>query len=402
MNGQNIIMVCQQNWDIGTGTNAKNLAKEFAKKNRVLYVNLPLDVNTLLRAHKEPGVKIRIRMLLGQEESLVKAQPNIWVYSPDVLGLSTNWLSSQSIFSLLNNLNAWMLARSIRKVAQVVGFDSYYLLQDGLIFPGLELKRLLKPRKFIYYLRDYMIAVPYFRRHGPWLEAALLKQADVVAANSAYLADYARQHNPHSYDIGQGCVLTLYQAHTQYPLPTELTWLPKPLIGYTGYLTTARLDLELLLAIARRQPSWSLVLVGPEDEAFAQSPLHDLPNVFFPGSKVPSELPAFLSHFDVCINPQVVNEITVGNYPLKIDEYLAMGRPVVATHTRTMELFQDYVYLASSEDEWIELLAKALVDQDPNLVEARVRFAHNHTWEASVGQLYRALNEVEHQSSNVI
>jgi len=79
-----------------------------------------------------------------------------------------------------------------------------------------------------------------------------------------------------------------------------------------------------------------------------------------------------------------------------------MGRPVVATHTRTMELFQDYVYLASSEDEWIELLAKALVDQDPNLVEARVRFAHNHTWEASVGQLYRALNEVEHQSSNVI
>jgi len=303
MNGQNIIMVCQQNWDIGTGTNAKNLAKEFAKKNRVLYVNLPLDVNTLLRAHKEPGVKIRIRMLLGQEESLVKAQPNIWVYSPDVLGLSTNWLSSQSIFSLLNNLNAWMLARSIRKVAQVVGFDSYYLLQDGLIFPGLELKRLLKPRKFIYYLRDYMIAVPYFRRHGPWLEAALLKQADVVAANSAYLADYARQHNPHSYDIGQGCVLTLYQAHTQYPLPTELTWLPKPLIGYTGYLTTARLDLELLLAIARRQPSWSLVLVGPEDEAFAQSPLHDLPNVFFPGSKVPSELPAFLSHFDVCINP---------------------------------------------------------------------------------------------------
>ncbi|MEJ7660032.1 MAG: hypothetical protein WKG07_10650 [Hymenobacter sp.] len=44
-----------------------------------------------------------------------------------------------------------------------MGFDSYYLLQDGLIYPGLELKRLLKPIQFIYNIRDYVMGVPYFQ-----------------------------------------------------------------------------------------------------------------------------------------------------------------------------------------------------------------------------------------------
>lgn len=45
-----------------------------------------------------------------------------------------------------------------------------------------------------------------------------------------------------------------------------------------------------------------------------------------------------MSHFDVCMNPQLVNEITIGNYPRKVDEYLALGKPVIATKTLTMDL----------------------------------------------------------------
>ena len=39
----------------------------------------------------------------------------------------------------------------------------------------------------------------------------------------------------------------------------------------------------------------------------------------------------------------MVNAVTQGDYPLKIDEYLAMGKPVVATRT-PMALFADYAY----------------------------------------------------------
>lgn len=393
MNNQNIIILAQQNWDTTIGTNPRNLAREFALHNRVLYVNMPLDVNTVLHGRKEPDVQKRIRVLFGQEEGLVQAEPNVWVYTTDVLLLSANWLASKSLFRAVNQLNARWLAHSIRKAAQAAGFDSFYLLQDGLIYPGLELKRLLQPRQFIYNLRDYVMGVPYFRRHGPWLEAALMQQADVVAANSAYLREYAQQVNPHSYDIGQGCVLTLYQAQAKYIIPADLAAVPGPVIGYTGYLTGLRLDIELLLTIARQRPQWSLVLVGPEDEAFAASPLHALPNVYFLGRKAPNELPAYLQHFDVCINPQLVNEITMGNYPLKIDEYLAMGKPTVATATRGMDMFAPHAYLAHAPADWVPLLDQALHEAGPGAAADRIAFARGHTWAASTQALYQALNQ---------
>lgn len=399
MNNQNIIILAQQNWETTIGTNPRNLAREFARTNRVLYVNMPLDVNTVLRGHREPDVKKRLRVLLGQTEGLVQAEPNVWVYTTGVLLMSVNWLASRSLFTALNQFNARWLARSIRKAARAAGFDSYYLLQDGLIFPGLELKRLLKPKQFIYNLRDYVMAVPYFQRHGPWLEAALMKQADVVAANSAYLRDYARQHNPHSYDIGQGCVLSQYRADAEYARPVDLPATHRPTIGYTGYLTEIRLDLDLLLTIALRRPQWNLVLIGPEDEAFQQSPLHKLPNVFFLGSKAPQQLAAYLHYFDICINPQIVNEITIGNYPLKIDEYLAMGKPVVATTTRAMEMFADYVYLATGPEEWLEQLETALASHTATQSEAGIAFTQGHTWEVSVGLLYDALAKAERHAS---
>ncbi|MEJ7660034.1 MAG: hypothetical protein WKG07_10660 [Hymenobacter sp.] len=43
---------------------------------------------------------------------------------------------------------------------------------------------------------------------------------------------------------------------------------------------------------------------GPEDEAFRRSPLHQLPNVFFLGTKPPQQLAAYLHYCDVCLNPQ--------------------------------------------------------------------------------------------------
>lgn len=399
MKDQNIIMLCQQNWDLGIGSNAKNIAKELAKQNRVLYVNMPLDVNSLLRGYRKPEIQQKMRVLTGQTEGLKQAEPNVWVYTPDVVCLSVNWLSSRRLFSVLNRFNSKLLARSIDKATKALGFSSYYLLQDGIMFQGIEMKRLLKPLKFIYYLRDYMLTVPYFRRHGSWIEHLLFKQADVVASNSAYLNDLAREYNPqHSYDIGQGCVLSLYQAENQYPVPADLAAIPKPLIGYTGSLTGLRLDMELLVAIARQRPTWSLVLVGPEDPEFVRSELHSLPNVYFLGRKAPEQLPAYVSHFDVCINPQLVNEVTIGNYPLKIDEYLAMGKPVVATYTRTMELFENHVYLAKGEAQWLDAIEQALQEEGTERRTSRIAFAQSHTWAASVQLLYNAVDVVEAES----
>ncbi|WP_426061754.1 glycosyltransferase [Hymenobacter sp. B1770] len=395
MKNQNIVMLCQQNWNIGIATSAKNLAKEFAKNNRVLYVNMPLDMNTVLSSFGQPEVKRHLGVLKGKSDAVVQAEPNLWVLTPKVLGASINWLPVRSAFESLNRWNSKKLAASIAEAAQAVGFDSYYLLQDGIIFQGLELKRLLAPRLSIYYLRDYTIAVPYFQRHGPWVEAQLLKQADVVAVNSAYLCEYALKHNPNSFNIGQGCALEMYQADIDYEEPADMARVPHPRIVYTGYLTTIRLDIDLLVAIAKQRSDWSLVLIGPEDDVFRRSELHNLPNVFFLGNKAPTQLAPYLQHADVCINPQMVNEATVGNYPLKIDEYLAMGKSVVATATGTMEMFADYVYLAHTAQDWLDMLDRALTEGAPSPAADGIAFAKSHTWEASAKSLYDTLEQFQ-------
>jgi glycosyltransferase involved in cell wall biosynthesis len=113
--------------------------------------------------------------------------------------------------------------------------------------------------------------------------------------------------------------------------------------------------------------------------------------VYFLGSKQPIELPAYINGFDVCINPQIVSEVTIGNYPRKIDEYLAVGKPVVATKTEAMSIFSNYTYLADSKEEYVEFINQALSQDNVTLQQDRKKFASLHTWENSVEEIYKAI-----------
>jgi glycosyltransferase involved in cell wall biosynthesis len=402
MKNKNIVMVVQQSWDLEIGSNARNLAMEFAKHNQVLYVNPPLDVNTILKGWRNPKVRQRLKTVFQVKPALEQVEPNLWVYTPDCICLSINWVGSQKAFRWLNYNNNVMFAESILKIAFRLGFVHFTLFNDSQMFLGLNQKEFLQPEKYIYYVRDYLITQAYFKKHGTWAEAELMRKADLVVANSAYLADYAHGSNPQSFDIGQGCELDAFDPAIKHPIPAELANLPRPIIGYTGFLTAARLDIALLEKLADARPDWSFVLVGPEDQAFRESELHRRANVHFTGTKPPAQLPAYLQHLDVCINPQLVNELTIGNYPRKIDEYLGMGKPVVATHTRAMEMFSEYVYLAATPEAYVPLLEKALAEDNHAQSVARTAFAKGHTWEASAKAIYDALDSLPSETKATV
>jgi glycosyltransferase involved in cell wall biosynthesis len=114
--------------------------------------------------------------------------------------------------------------------------------------------------------------------------------------------------------------------------------------------------------------------------------------VHFLGSKPPASLPAYINAFDVCINPQIVNAVTIGNYPRKIDEYLAAGKPTVATKTEAMSIFSEYVYLAETKDDYVMLIKKALANNSDEMSRERQAFATSHTWANSVKEIYKAIN----------
>lgn len=388
---RDIVIVGLQQWYTPIGSNCKNIALQFARHNRVLYVNAPLDRRTALKEKNDPQVQYHQKVLKGEEASIIPIGDNLWNLYPDTVLESLNWLPSTAAFSWFNKLNNRRFAKSIKKAVAQLGFKDIILFNDNDIFRAFYLKEMLRPSSYVYYSRDYLVGVDYWKKHGEYLEPLHIAKADAAVANSLYLRDMLQKYNPRSFYVGQGCDLRLFDATATHQRPADLPASGQPIIGYVGALNTLRLNIDILLQIAQARPDWRLVLVGPEDEGFKSSSLHQLPNVYFLGRKEVSELPGYISYFDVCLNPQVINAVTAGNYPLKIDEYLAMGKPTVATATKTMQLFKDHVYLAQSPDEYVPLIEKALHENNLSLQQARITFAQSHSWENSVSAIYDAI-----------
>jgi glycosyltransferase involved in cell wall biosynthesis len=187
----------------------------------------------------------------------------------------------------------------------------------------------------------------------------------------------------------------LFDASKHYEIADDIKNIPHPIVGYIGAISSLRIDEKIIQVIAKSFPDFRIVLVGPEDDFFTKSSLHQLSNVVFLGKKPLSSLPGYISCFDVCINPQLINEITIGNYPLKVDEYLAMGKPVVATTTHAMKIFEDVVYTADSAEEYPPLILKALEEDNDIKTQQRIATARSHTWKHSVDQLALAIQNVK-------
>jgi glycosyltransferase involved in cell wall biosynthesis len=260
------------------------------------------------------------------------------------------------------------------------------------MFSGFYLNDMIGAKKSLYYYRDYFLAVPYWQKHGNRLEPELFNRYDAVICNSEYLTGLAAKHNKQAHYVGQGCDFTLLESEIQTPVSIENDG--KPIVGYVGALNSQRLDLKLLEELATVQTEWHWVFVGPEDEAFQNSRLHELPNVQFTGAQPQSSLAAFINRFDVAMNPQRFNPVTIGNYPRKIDEYLYLGKPTVATKTEAMGMFAEHCYLASSKDEYISAISKALAENNTCAEKARKAFASQHSWSNSINKIHEVINQL--------
>ncbi len=392
---RDIVMVGLASLDSRIGSNVINLAEVFSKHNRVLYVNYPMDRLTLWRGRQDTIIQKRKKVLRGKIPDMEQVNENMWSFFPKTILESINQLPVNWLFDILNRINNKRFAREINRAIKILNFKDIIIFNDTDMFRSFYLKELIHAKTYVYYTRDNMLAVDYWKRQGTRIEPALMKKVDLIVANSTYLADIGKRYNPHSYYVGQGCDVSLFDKKLIKEVPPDLKPIKKPVIGYIGVLYTLRLDIDVLVHIAKSRPDWSLVLVGPEDEEFKASELHQIDNVYFMGRKKMEELPAYLSGFDVALNPQKLNEVTIGNYPRKIDEYLAMGKPTVATKTKAMEVFEKWVYLAKNKEEYVLLIEKALAENTPEKEAEREEIARSHTWVANAEAIFEKVEMIE-------
>ena len=132
--GRDIIIVGQQPWDVEIGSNCKNIALEFSKHNRVLYVNSALDRVSLMKGASDPKILKRNNIIKHKESGLVQINPTMWNLYPDTIVESINWIKIHSVFKFLNRINNERFAKSILRAVSDLGFSNYILFNDNDMF----------------------------------------------------------------------------------------------------------------------------------------------------------------------------------------------------------------------------------------------------------------------------
>lgn len=223
----------------------------------------------------------------------------------------------------------------------------------------------------------------------------LCKKVDLVFATSRGQVNRRRNYNPETYLLPNGVNYELFNQALDpaTPVPADIAALPKPVIGLVGWLSF-QVDPLLLLRIAEAYPDCSLALVGPD--AFTQDATYQQlkarPNVHFLGRKPVEELPRYLKAIDVATIPYRVEGHNLTAYPLKLHEYLAAGRPVVATALPELRHFTHVVRVAATYDEFLAELGEALQERDQHALATRLAEAQQNTWDKRVEEIYRVFN----------
>ncbi|HEU5373498.1 MAG TPA: glycosyltransferase [Gaiellaceae bacterium] len=129
---------------------------------------------------------------------------------------------------------------------------------------------------------------------------------------------------------------------------------------YVGTLHESRLDVELVLELARSLPSLALALVGPNSLAdHTRRRLATEPNIHVLGARAYEDVPAYLQHADVIVVPHVVNEFTQSLDPIKAYECLAIATPTVATPVAGFEQLRGQLTVAPA-DIFVHAVEQAL------------------------------------------
>ena len=216
-------------------------------------------------------------------------------------------------------------------------------------------------------------------------EERLLKSADLVITTSARLAEIVGQAAANLLIRNAAEVEHFEKVPERLAYPAE-----RPVAGYLGAIADW-FDMELVIAAAERFPGWDFVLVG--DTTFCDlSKAKRVANIKLVGEVPYSEAAGWVHSFDIALIPFKLTELTLCTSPVKAYEYLAAGKPVVATALPELQLMEGWVQVAETAEQFMQLLGSAMAERGDRQKSAqRTEWARQHDWQARVDQLEKAI-----------
>ncbi|HKR01768.1 MAG TPA: glycosyltransferase family 1 protein [Pyrinomonadaceae bacterium] len=227
-------------------------------------------------------------------------------------------------------------------------------------------------------------------------EAELFKHADLVftGGHSLYEAKRDRHRNvfafPSSIDAPH-----FAQARCIAEEPADQASIPHPRLGFFGVIDE-RMDIELLDGVALARPDWHLVIIGPVVK-IDPATLPRRANIHYLGGKSYTELPSYLSGWDVALLPFALNESTRFISPTKTPEYLAAGRAVVSTSIRDVVRpygEQGMVRIADTPEEFVAAIEASLNEDATARMREVDAFLAQTSWDQTWGRMAELIEDV--------
>jgi glycosyltransferase involved in cell wall biosynthesis len=362
------ILYFGNDWDAENRTSSHQMALRLSAKADLIYVECP-------GLRRPSGSARDLRKLLDKIRKTLAG--------PRIAGGMRVYTLFQVPFhgsALARGLNRALVGWQIRRLRRSLAHEPAIL---WFVVPHLSYLPRAFPDCFTaYYCVDKYAAIPGVdSRAIAAMDAELTHSAGIVfVASEKVLAEKSRvrgdvQLSPHGVDFEHFSKAAAPSSKRPADLPE---WHGK-IVGFFG-LIEDWIDLDLLAHIAERHPDWLIVLIG--HQAVDVSKLRALSNVALLGKKPFAELPTYGRLFDVALLPYRPTDQVIHSNPIKLREYLAMGKPVVCKRFPHAEQFSDVVYLANDQDEFVTQIERAIAEDNAQASRRRMQTVRTSTWEA--------------------
>ncbi|MHC4241441.1 MAG: glycosyltransferase [Planctomycetota bacterium] len=362
-------------WYHNRGHIDMQLMRRFARMGTTLYVNAIVMQKPNLKKNIGGGKSFThkfIRKTKSILRGLRKSGAGFWVYSPISLPVHhINWLK---------HINDTVVQHQVLAVMRRLKMHNPVIWVASPAACNVAVK--MKNRKLIYQRADRL-------EEYPNVDVEVIRRYDLELKAKADLTIFANE-KLYEQENGQ-CKKAIYLDHgvdfdvfttaeNNIETPSDIRDIDKPIVGFFGGIDDHTSDIDLVKKVIDLLPEMSFVFIGSPSIDCGE--LLSKKNVIMLGQKPYEQIPHYGKCFNVAIMPWRQNRWIEACNPIKLKEYLALGKPVVSTPFAELQKYCDVVYQADTPEEFAKSIEKALAENSPERVVARKKKVEMSTWDS--------------------